>query len=65
MIGLKHNQNLLVDDDAEHAGVPEHYIFGRGRDLSERTRLVHIVEVRTDPGDSILHFVTRSGQIET
>jgi len=31
-------------DYAEHAGVPEHYIFGRGRDLNERTHLVHIVE---------------------
>jgi GrpB-like predicted nucleotidyltransferase (UPF0157 family) len=30
-------------DYAEHAGVPGHYIFGRGRDLSERTHLVHIV----------------------
>ena len=31
-------------DYAKHAGVPEHYIFGRGRDLTERTHLVHIVE---------------------
>jgi len=31
-------------DYAEKAGVPGHYIFGRGRDLSERTHLVHIVE---------------------
>lgn len=31
-------------DYAEHAGVLGHYIFGRGRDLSERTHLVHIVE---------------------
>lgn len=31
-------------DYAEHAGVVGHYIFGRGRDLSERTHLVHIVE---------------------
>lgn len=31
-------------DYAEHAGVPGHYIFGRGRDLSERTHLIHIVE---------------------
>lgn len=31
-------------DYAEHAGVFGHYIFGRGRDLSERTHLVHIVE---------------------
>jgi GrpB-like predicted nucleotidyltransferase (UPF0157 family) len=31
-------------DYAEQAGVPGQYIFGRGRDLSERTYLVHIVE---------------------
>jgi len=31
-------------DYAEHAGVPGHYIFGRGRDSSERTHLVHVVE---------------------
>lgn len=31
-------------DYAEHAGVPDHYIFGRGRDRSERTHLVHVVE---------------------
>lgn len=31
-------------DYAAHAGVPEHFIFGRGRDSTERTHLVHIVE---------------------
>jgi 2-phosphosulfolactate phosphatase len=31
-------------DYAEHAGVPDHFIFGRGRDLSERTHLVHVIE---------------------
>ncbi|WP_082561213.1 GrpB family protein [Devosia sp. Root685] len=31
-------------DYAEHAGVPGHYIFGKGRDASERTHLLHIVE---------------------
>ena len=31
-------------DYAENAGVPGPYIFGRGRDSSERTHLVHIVE---------------------
>jgi GrpB-like predicted nucleotidyltransferase (UPF0157 family) len=37
----------LIDlgyDYAEHAGVPEHYIFGKGRDATERTHLVHVVE---------------------
>ena len=31
-------------DYAEHAGVPGHHIFGRGRDRTERTHLVHVVE---------------------
>lgn len=31
-------------DYAAHAGVPGHYIFGRGRDSSERTHLLHVVE---------------------
>nr|WP_246735952.1 GrpB family protein [Agrobacterium sp. a22-2] len=32
-------------DYAAHAGVPGHHIFGRGRDLSERTHLVHLVDL--------------------
>jgi GrpB-like predicted nucleotidyltransferase (UPF0157 family) len=31
-------------DYAEHAGVTGHYIFGKGRDSTERTHLVHVVE---------------------
>ena len=31
-------------DYAEKAGVPGHHIFGRGRDLTERTHLVHVVK---------------------
>jgi GrpB-like predicted nucleotidyltransferase (UPF0157 family) len=31
-------------DYAEGAGVPGHYIFGRGRDRTERTHLLHVVE---------------------
>ena len=34
----------LEYDYAEHAGVAGHYIFGRGRDRTERTHLVHVVE---------------------
>ena len=30
-------------DYAAHAGVPGHHIFGRGRDTTERTHLVHVV----------------------
>jgi len=31
-------------DHAANAGVPGHHIFGRGRDPTERTHLVHVVE---------------------
>lgn len=31
-------------DYAADAGVPGHHIFGRGRDRTERTHLVHVVE---------------------
>jgi GrpB-like predicted nucleotidyltransferase (UPF0157 family) len=31
-------------DYAENAGVPGNYMFGRGRDSTERTHLVHVVE---------------------
>jgi GrpB-like predicted nucleotidyltransferase (UPF0157 family) len=30
-------------DYAAHGGVPGHHIFGRGRDTTERTHLVHVV----------------------
>lgn len=43
-VGCKQPLESLGYDYAEQAGVPAHYIFGRGRDLSERTHLVHIVE---------------------
>ncbi len=32
----------------ENAGIPLHYIFGRGRDLTERTHLLHIVDIDSD-----------------
>ena len=41
---LCHDPLLALGYDyAAHAGVPGHHIFGRGRDLSERTHLVHVV----------------------
>jgi len=43
-------------DYSGHAGVPGHYIFGRGRDLSERTHLVHIVEFGGPSWQSNLAF---------
>jgi GrpB-like predicted nucleotidyltransferase (UPF0157 family) len=43
-------------DYAAHAGVPGHYIFGRGRDASERTHLVHVVEFLGESWRSNLAF---------
>jgi GrpB-like predicted nucleotidyltransferase (UPF0157 family) len=34
----------IVYDYAPNAGVPGHHIFGRGRDKTERTHLLHVVE---------------------
>jgi GrpB-like predicted nucleotidyltransferase (UPF0157 family) len=43
-------------DYAEHAGVPGHHIFGRGRDRTERTHLVHVVEFGGESWNSNLAF---------
>ncbi|CAM5525370.1 GrpB family protein [Mycolicibacterium aubagnense] len=43
-------------DYAEHAGVPGHYIFGRGHDNSDRTHLVHVVEFGGSSWTSNLAF---------
>jgi GrpB-like predicted nucleotidyltransferase (UPF0157 family) len=43
-IQCKQPLESLGYDYSEHAGVPGHFIFGRGRDASERTHLVHVVE---------------------
>ena len=43
-------------DYAEDAGGPGHYIFGRGRDLSERTHLVRVVEFKGQSWRSSLAF---------
>jgi hypothetical protein len=46
MIGRNARTHLesLGYDYAANAGVPGHHIFGRGRDSTERTHLVHVVE---------------------
>ena len=31
-------------DYADHAGIPNDFVFGRGRDRTERTHLVHVIE---------------------
>jgi GrpB-like predicted nucleotidyltransferase (UPF0157 family) len=43
-------------DYAAHAGVPGHFIFGRGKDASERTHLVHVVEFLGESWRSNLAF---------
>ncbi len=43
-------------DYAEHAGVPGHHIFGRGRDNFERTHLLHVVEYGGESWTSNLAF---------
>jgi len=43
-------------DYAENAGVPGHFIFGRGRDRSERTHLLHVVEFDGESWRSNLAF---------
>lgn len=43
-------------DYAENAGVEGHFIFGRGRDRSERTHLVHVVEFNGDSWRNNLAF---------
>jgi GrpB-like predicted nucleotidyltransferase (UPF0157 family) len=51
--------NPLLDlgyDYAANAGVPGHYIFGRGRDMTERTHLVHVVKYMGRSWQSNLAF---------
>ena len=43
-------------DYAEGAGVPGHYIFGRGSDRTERTHLVHVVEYQGESWRGSLAF---------
>ncbi len=43
-------------DYAAHAGVPGHHIFGRGRDRTERTHLVHLVQFQGESWVSNLAF---------
>ena len=43
-------------DYAERAGVPSHYVFGRGRDRSERTHLVHVTELNGESWRACLKF---------
>jgi GrpB-like predicted nucleotidyltransferase (UPF0157 family) len=55
-IRCKRPLETLGYDYAEHAGVPGQHIFGRGRDLSEGTHLVHVVECEGEPRRSSLAF---------
>jgi GrpB-like predicted nucleotidyltransferase (UPF0157 family) len=55
-IKCKNPLETLGYDYAKDAGVAGHYIFGRGRDHSERTHLVHVVEFNGQPWRSNLAF---------
>ena len=55
-IKCKNSLEMLGYDYAADAGVTRHYIFRRGRDQTERTHLVHIVEFNGQPWRSNLAF---------
>jgi GrpB-like predicted nucleotidyltransferase (UPF0157 family) len=55
-IKCKRPLERLGYDYAENAGVTDHFIFGRGRDRSERTHLVHVVEFEGKSWRSCLKF---------
>jgi GrpB-like predicted nucleotidyltransferase (UPF0157 family) len=43
-------------DFVANAGIPRHYIFGRGHDLTERTHILHIVDYDTEEWSLNLAF---------
>ena len=43
-------------DYVANAGIPKHYIFGRGRDHTERTHILHIVDIETEEWSGNLAF---------
>jgi GrpB-like predicted nucleotidyltransferase (UPF0157 family) len=43
-------------DYAAHAGIPNDFVFGRGRDRTERTHLVHVVEYGGEQWRNALAF---------
>lgn len=55
-IQCKEPLERLGYDYAEKAGVPGHFIFGRGRDRTERTHLIHIVEFDGDSWRACVAF---------
>jgi GrpB-like predicted nucleotidyltransferase (UPF0157 family) len=55
-IKCKGRLESLGYDYAEKGGVPGHFIFGRGRDRTERTHLVHIVEFEGESWRACLAF---------
>jgi GrpB-like predicted nucleotidyltransferase (UPF0157 family) len=55
-IACKQPLETLGYDYADDAGVPDHYIFGRGRDRTERTHLVHVVEFNRSSWRATLAF---------
>jgi GrpB-like predicted nucleotidyltransferase (UPF0157 family) len=55
-IACKQPLEILGYDYADDAGVPDHYIFGRGRGHTERTHLVHVVEFNGSSWRATLAF---------
>ncbi len=43
-------------DFVANAGIPRHHIFGRGRDLTERTHILHVVDYDTEEWSLNLAF---------
>ena len=43
-------------DYAAHAGIPNDFVFGRGRDKTERTHLVHVIEYGGELWRNVLSF---------
>ncbi len=43
-------------DFVPHAGIPRHHIFGRGRDSTERTHILHVVEINSPYWHTPLDF---------
>jgi len=65
MVGIPHLGDFIRHQSAlealgyqfaPHAGVPGHHIFGRGRDATERTHILHLVELNSPYWHAPLEF---------
>src|SRR4030095_3858092 len=46
-------------DYASNAGVPDHYVFGRGRTMDQRSHLLHVVQFEGQAWETALAFRDR------